>query len=194
VVVVGEKGDECTHRTNDRATWRLSGVALNACEVTGFTSKCAWKIAAVMWSRAVPDSALGSDAPSAGAGTRETGDAVDAATALEGWFANGLIAKNMSSSAMVSANGTAPGAIVQGAAAARLAKVWDGLKMKVTIVGGKQWAVGSNWDAIAFVRGEVRTQAQRQKPAVAMRLGAVLVEEHDAWRWVSLSLAPADAD
>lgn len=182
VVVIGERGDKCTKRTSDHAAWRLSGVAINDLQLVGYSYKSEWKIAAVMWSRAVPDSALSSDEPSSGNETREAGDLPEAATALEGWFTNGSIAKNMSSSPMASANGTAPGEILKGAAAAKLAKVWDGLKMKATVVGGKQWG------AIAFVRGEV----QRQKPAVGMRLGAVLVQEHDAWRWVSLSLAPKD--
>ena len=165
--------------------WRLSGVAENECTLTGFSHQCSWKIAAVMWSRVVSDAALANFGDVPGDEATAAGDPSDAASAVEGWFANKSIAKNMSSSSVTTASGTAPGLIVQGPAAAKLAKSWDGLKMKATVVGGK------SWDSIAFVRAIVR---RGDKKPVTMRLGAVLVEEHDVWRWVSLSLAPPDTD
>jgi hypothetical protein len=171
-------GDHCGKSTNEKVTWRLSGVAID---------DHGWKLGAVMWSRALPDVELmklgEADAPHEL--TLDPHD--DAAKVVAGWFAGGdAIAKVISSSAQAIANGTAPGEIAQGAAAGKLAKAWDGLQMWATRVEGKQWG------AITFVTAKVYLPVKTTKTAVPMKLGVVLVQENGNWRWVSINFARAD--
>jgi hypothetical protein len=171
-------GDDCKKPTKEKTTWRLSGVARD---------EHGWKLAAVMWSKAISDAELFKAAvPDANIGGA-AGEPPDPQKIVRAWFRGGSIAKDISSSALATANGTAPGEISQGAAAGKLATAWDALKMLEIGFSSKQW------DTVAFVSGEVALPVKKKKgQTVIMKLGVVLVQENGNWRWVSINFSPKD--
>jgi hypothetical protein len=171
-------GENCKKTTKERATWRLSGVAVD---------DQGWKLAAVMWSRAISDAELFKLSEQGGELGGVRGGQIDAHRVVAAWFGGGSIAKDISSSAQAIANGTAPAEIGQGAAAGKLAKAWDGLKMTEGDFSAKQWG------SIAFVHGDVMLPVKKKVgDVVDMKLGAVLVLENGNWRWVAINFAPPD--
>lgn len=175
-------GDDCKASTKERATWRVSGVAID---------DHGWKIAAVMWSRALPDAALlalaDHDVERGAAHGNDSDD--ELANALSSWIADGALAKNISASAVAIASGTAPNELARGAGAAKLARTWDGLKLWQP--QGLAPTVQRH-GSIGFVATTVYLPTKAKHSGVAMKLGAVLVLENGNWRWVSLSFAPPD--
>jgi hypothetical protein len=171
-------GDDCKKPTKEKLTWRLSGVARD---------EKGWKLAAVMWSKAISDAELFKGAVSDANIGGDAGEPPDPQKIVKAWFNGGSIAKDISSSAMATANGTAPGEIGQGAAAGKLAKAWDELKMLEMGFSTKRW------DTVAFVSGHVALPVKKKKGQnVIMKLGVVLVQENGNWRWVSINFSPQD--
>jgi hypothetical protein len=155
---------------------RLSGIAVD---------DGGWKIAAIAWSRAIPDAELFKQAHAPGSPPPSVPD-VAAAKVVASWLRGGSIAKDVASSPLVIANGTAPNEIAQGAGAAKLAKIWDTLKMTPGPFSFEAKQVGT----VAFVKAPVALKGKKPGTAITMWLGAVLVEEYPTWRWVSLSFTP----
>jgi hypothetical protein len=170
-------GDDCKKPTHEHATWRLSGVARD---------DHGWKLAAVMWSRAIPDADLFKLGEVGGVvgGAKGEPDAIEPISAVERWLRDKGLGKNISSSATAIANGTAPAESGQGPAAAKLAKAWDGLDLKPVMLAGKRWG------SLAFVYGDVTLTSK--KKAVTMKLGVVVARENENWRWVAINFAPPD--
>jgi len=105
-----------------------------------------------------------------------------AADALAHWIYDGSLAAHAAKGAL--ANGTAPTEVASGAAIAKLAHAWDGLKMWSSGLTATTFAGGS----LAFVYGTV--YLPHGGASVQMAVGAVLVKTTDGWRWATLSFAP----
>lgn len=169
--LMNEKGP---NRKRDHLALHVSGLAVD---------DHGWKIAALMYGNAIPDKQLYALAqPDA-----KRPDSVDpratspAADALAHWIYDGTLSAHAGKGAL--ANGTAPTELASGAAVAKLAKTWDGLKMwssglEASTYGGE----------LAFVHGTV--YLPRGGGSVQMAVGAVLVKTDDGWRWATLSFAP----
>jgi hypothetical protein len=158
------------------ATFRVSGVAVD---------DHGWKLAAIVWSRVIPDKDLLARAQTGRSRPKQAPrpDAVEA-RAVAHWFDGGAIAKDRATAGPTVASGTAPDELAAGAAAGKLATSWDALKMWAFDLESKRWG------SVAFVAAKVALPTKKRDAAVVMDLGAVLVEDNGAWRWVSVAFAP----
>jgi hypothetical protein len=163
------------NRKRDHLPLHVSGLAID---------DHGWKIAALTFGDAIPDKQLyGLAQPDA-----KRPDSVDpratspAADALAHWIYDGSLAAHAAKGAL--ANGTAPTEVASGAAIAKLAHAWDGLKMWSSGLTATTFAGGS----LAFVYGTV--YLPHGGASVQMAVGAVLVKTTDGWRWATLSFAP----
>ena len=168
------------HQVRQNKAWRISGIAVD---------DKGWKLAAVMWSEVVKDAELMKhvDPDAARDQPAQHGDEAPA-KAFASWFTTGSLAAAQSKQALVVANGTSPSELAVGAAAAnKLAKSWDALKLWSSQVNSKLFANG----AIAFVHGDVWIPG-KPKGGIKLELGAIMVPEDGGWKWVSLDFKADD--
>lgn len=177
--VVGEGVDDWAKPR----TLRISGIAV---------SDGGWKIARIAYTTPEDDKDMIELAgyadppirPASGPPTRTGDDAIT--TAAAAWFPGGLVA-GASSGAKLVANGTAPSEFgADRAAALKLAKSWDRLKLGATAIAATRFG------DVALVRATVRLPVKPKHPnatgplAAEMTLYAIVVAEGGGWRWVSL--------
>ncbi len=160
---------------------RIAGIAADEGEPLG------WKIQAVMYSRTMQDRELSARGIAATRAAAQVAGDAPTAKLVAAWFDGGKMLDDRSKNVAVSVNGTSPLEIGSGAYAVNLVKAWDALKMWATTVESTVFAGGE----IAFVRAGVLVPVKEQASAVT--LGAILVKENKVWRWVALSLTPADS-
>lgn len=177
VATLASSDDETGKDRVSKTTWRVGGVAVKQGK--------AWKIVAAMYTETVSDKDLlkGTGGKVASGAPALTGDK-KVAGALAAWFPAGFGAASAKIGTLI-ASGTAPAELGQGAAATKTAKVWDTLKLGATKIDATTFAGG----AIAFATAEVKLP-RKTKGAVTLWLGAVLVPEGTAWKWVSLQYMP----
>lgn len=146
-----------------------------------------WQIVAAMYVSPISDKALLADTggtPAEGP-PRLVGDA-KLAGVVTGWFTSGFAPAAARTGTLI-ASGTSPREFKSGAAAAKLAKSWDKLRLGATRIEAQLLADG----AIGWVRAEVMMPRKRGKGAIGMSLVAVVVRDGAGWRWVSLQYQPA---
>ena len=204
ILVVGPTGHEAWFHT--RATFKykeytgegITGWARPAdVRITGvLVDDGGWKVARIAYVTPRPDKDLVASAgyqdppltPASGP-PRHSGDEA-IARAVDGWFkaqgGAGFVAS--AGAGDLAASGTAPAELgASRAAALKLAKAWDRLKLGATEIDAT--ALGS----LAFVRGTVRRPVKTPKAATKgplaapLTLFAVVVDEGGAWKWRSLA-------
>jgi len=149
-----------------------------------------WKIVRVAYTAPIEDKEMIASAgyhdpplsPASGA-PAHTGDAA-IGKAVDAWFPGGLVAA--AGAQTIVANGTAPGERGDDRAAAlKLAKAWDKLKLGATEVDAVAFG------KLGFVRVVVRLPVKPAKGktpiAAEMVLHAVVADEGGTWRWQSLN-------
>lgn len=171
------EGDLKSRDKPQHATWRINGVALD---------RAGWKLTAINYARVITDKELFQRAdPGVVPPSVRPYDNRPASQAVANWFQGGAIAADRSTSKSALARGTAPLEVAAGAAADKLAKAWDGLGMWLGLIYGRQWG------SAACVYADLGLPV-KQHGAVKLRLSAVLVQEGERWKWVSLDFAPGD--
>jgi hypothetical protein len=165
------------NRERSHSKLRVSGIAID---------DHGWKIAALMFTNAISDKFLfqGTQPNFIRPAKLGASSAKPAADALVHWIYEGTLAARAAKSPTLAANGTAPAEVAAGAAAVKLARGWDALKMWTSDVEATTFADG----AVAFVHGSV--YLPRPDGGVQMLLGAVLVRTDDGWRWTCLNFGP----
>jgi hypothetical protein len=177
--------------TIDQQTMEREGITMRVSGIVVKEKAKLWKIAAVMITEPWSDKrlierqrllrhALGSGPPAL------SGDQTLAAE-FAAWFPQELAA-NASTSTKRVASGTAPNEAASGAKTAKLLATWSKLALVVRSVDARVFGNGTT----AFIRAEL-DWPQKKTPtlAVPLVLGAIVVKEGEAWRWVSLQFAPA---
>lgn len=154
-----------------------------------------WKVARIAYATAMPDKDMIAHAgyqdpplaPASGS-PRHTGDAA-IAQVVDGWFKGrggaGFVAG--AGTGDLAANGTAPAELAANRAAAlKLAKAWDRLKLAPTEVDATAFG------GLGFVRVTVRLPVKPTRPAAKgphaaeLTLFAVVVDEGGTWKWRAL--------
>ncbi|MCX5742569.1 MAG: hypothetical protein NT062_08740 [Proteobacteria bacterium] len=179
VAMVGADGKPIT---NQKDTMRAIGVAIEGGDADRRSDR-GWKIAAVMYGSAFDDKWLFKNASEDTKPGKVTvrGDH-GSADAVATWFAvGGSIAATQAPGAVV-VSGTAALEYGADAAAARFVGAWDKLRLFGLAIKGMRWGTSP----IAFVKAEVAMPV-KGRGATKMRLGAVMIFDGKAWKWVAIS-------
>lgn len=162
----------------EKRTLRVSALATR--------TKDAWSIHGVGYSEAVPDAELASRRRAVVKGEHKVileGDTA-IATTVAGWYKTGLAAQAGPSAQLV-ASGSAPGESAQGAAALRLARAWDKLRIAPFDLRARRVDGGK----AVWVQGSVMLPRKGKKLPSVLQVTMVLVpDSKDAtkWRWGAL--------
>jgi len=162
------------HGNATKPLFRVSGIAVD---------DHGWKLAAVIYSRALPDKVLMAAATPSMAGDGVVADEDQLTKAFVGMFPSAL---GVWIGPGAIANGTAPTELATGRKVAALVGSWD--KVGLHLNSAKARAFGDG--GLAFAYGDVWLRGAKAGTAVPLVVGAILVPgEGNKWQWVSLNFA-----